>query len=128
MRVPRDTHLETGSGYDDYNRALKSLPRTRVIGSNNGAGTDGRKILVPFDKREAVTLKQAAGIADKSESTLRGWCEEHGLGRRIGGGTWSVSKVALAMFLDGDLKALRAYHAGDRTSELVAPFFRRLAA
>jgi hypothetical protein len=38
---------------------------------------------------------------------------------------WSVSKVALAMFLDGDLKALRAYHAGDRTSDLVAPFFRR---
>jgi hypothetical protein len=27
----------------------------------------------------------------------------------------SVSKVALAMFLDGDVKALRAYHAGDRT-------------
>jgi hypothetical protein len=28
-----------------------------------------------------------------------------------------VSKVALAMFLDGNEKALRAYHAGDRTSE-----------
>jgi hypothetical protein len=69
-------------------------------------------------------LRQAASIADKSESTLRAWCEEHGLGRRVGGGTWSVSKVALAMFLDGDLKALRAYHAGDRTSDLVAPFFR----
>jgi hypothetical protein len=25
-------------------------------------------------------------------------------------GPWMVSKVALAMFLDGDVKALRAYH------------------
>jgi hypothetical protein len=107
---------------------FRFLPRMIVIGSYNGANTDDRKILVPFDKREAITLRQAAAIADKSESTLRGWCEEHGSGRRIGGGTWPVSRVALAMFLDGDFKALRAYHAGDRTSELVAPFFRRLAA
>jgi hypothetical protein len=81
-------------------------------------------VLIPFDKREVITLRRAADIAGKSESTLRAWCEEHSLGRRIGGGTWSVSKVALAMFLDGDLKALRAYHAGDRTSDVVAPFFR----
>jgi hypothetical protein len=29
------------------------------------------------------------------------------------------------MFLDGEDRALRAYHAGDRTSELVAAYFRR---
>src|ERR1035441_6017407 len=86
-------------------RVLKSLPRRGVIGSY-GADTDGRKILSPFDKRECVSLQQAADIAGKSESTLRGWCDVHGLGRRVGGGTWSVSKVALAMFLDGDIKAL----------------------
>jgi hypothetical protein len=86
---------------------------------------DDRKILSPFDKRECISLKEAADIAGKSESTLRAWCDEHGLGRRVGGGTWSVSKVALAMFLDGDTKALRAYHAGDRTGELVAAYFRR---
>ena len=84
-----------------------------------------RKILSPFDKRECISLKTAATIAGKSETTLRAWCEVHGLGRRVGGGTWSVSKVALAMFLDGDTKALRAYHAGDRESELVAVYFRR---
>jgi hypothetical protein len=84
-----------------------------------------RKILSPFDKRESISLKEAAAVAGKSESTLRGWCEVHGLGRRIDGGTWSVSNVALAMFLDGDLRALRAYHAGDRTSELVVSYFRR---
>jgi hypothetical protein len=56
---------------------------------------------------------------------MRAWVEEHGLGRRIGGGTWSVSRVALAMFLDGDDRALRAYHAGDRNSELVMVYFQR---
>jgi hypothetical protein len=28
------------------------------------------------------------------------------------------------MFLDGDTEALRAYHAGDRASEIVATYFR----
>src|SRR3978361_1972334 len=84
-----------------------------------------RQILVPFDKRECISLKEAAGIAGKSESTMRAWVEEHGLGRRIGGGTWSVSRVALSMFLDGDGKALQAYHAGDRSSDLVSVYFQR---
>jgi len=87
---------------------------------------DERQILCPFDKNECISLKQAAAIAGKSESTMRGWCEAHGLGRRVGGGTWSVSKVALAMFLDGDLAALRAYHAGDRSSELVMQYYKRV--
>jgi hypothetical protein len=86
---------------------------------------DPRRILQPFDKREGISLKQAAGIAGKSEATMRGWAEVHGLGRRVGGGTWSVSRVALAMFLDGDKKALRAYHNGDRTTALVAGYFAR---
>ena len=47
--------------------------------------TDDRKIVSPFDKRECINLKEAADIAGKSESTLRAWCEEHGLGRHIGG-------------------------------------------
>jgi len=86
---------------------------------------DERQILQPFDKRECLTLKQAAAIAGKSESTMRNWCDWRGLGRRIGGGTWSVSKVALAMFLDGDVKALRAYHAGDRADPIVTAYFKR---
>jgi hypothetical protein len=84
-----------------------------------------RQVLVPFDKRECISLKEAAGIAGKSESTMRAWVEEHGLGRRIGGGTWSVSRVALSMFLDGNEIALRAYHAGDRRSGLVMAYFQR---
>jgi hypothetical protein len=55
---------------------------------------------------------------------MRVWCDNFGLGRRVGGGTWAVSKVALALFLDGNFKALREYHAGDR-SEIVAVYFAR---
>jgi hypothetical protein len=51
-----------------------------------------RRILQPFDKRECISLKESSGIVGKSESTMRAWVEEHGLGRRIGGGTWSVSR------------------------------------
>jgi hypothetical protein len=58
---------------------------------------DERKILSPFDKRECIDLRGAARTAGKSVSTMRAWCDEHGLGRRVGGGTWSVSRVALAL-------------------------------
>jgi hypothetical protein len=102
------------------NRALEIVtpPREAFLGGD-------RKMLTPFDRRECLSLKDAADIAGKSESTMRGWCEQHGLDRRVGGGTWSVSKVALTMFLDGDTKALRAYHAGDRSSELVIQYYNR---
>jgi hypothetical protein len=36
-----------------------------------------------------------------------------------------VSKVALALFLDDDLKALRAYHAGNRADPRVLAYFER---
>jgi hypothetical protein len=97
-----------------------------VVQLKSNPHSEERRILSPFDKRECLSLKEAADIAGKSESTMRNWCDVHGLGRRVGGGTWSVSKVALAMFLDGDAMALKAYHAGDRASDLVAPYFERL--
>jgi hypothetical protein len=81
--------------------------------------------LIPFDKREGFSLGEAATLAGKSVGTIRNWCLQHGLGRRVGGGTWVVSKVAFAMFLDGDIVALAAYQSGDRSSPLVAPYFER---
>jgi hypothetical protein len=87
-----------------------------VVQLKSNPHSEERQILSPFDKTECLSLKEAADIAGKSESTMRNWCGVHGLNRRIGGGTWAVSKVALAMFLDGDFAALRAYHAGDRTT------------
>ena len=91
----------------------------------NASTINERLILSPFDKRECLTLRQAAAVAGKSESTLRVWCEGYGLGRRVGGGTWCVSKVALAMHLDGNRKALRAYHAGNRSDPNVIYYFER---
>ncbi|RTL81894.1 MAG: hypothetical protein EKK29_17230 [Hyphomicrobiales bacterium] len=88
---------------------------------------DEPKVLVPYDKREAITLRTAAEIAGRSESTLRSWCQNDFIGRRVAGGPWQVSRPALLMFLDDDRKALRAYLAGDRESEIVLAYFRRAA-
>lgn len=82
-------------------------------------------VLVPFDAREGMTLAQAAKLAGKSETTVRNWCVQHSLGRRVGDGVWVVSRVALAMFLDGDKLALLAYHQGIRDGSLVIPYFER---
>ena len=59
------------------------------------------QVLVPFEKKEAIPLKEAAARAGRSESTIKNWCRDHHIGRRVGGG-WMVSQVALATFLDGD--------------------------
>ena len=83
------------------------------------------QVLVPFDAREAITLREAAKIAGRSESTLKSWCGLYFIGRRIVGGPWQVSTVALAALLDGNQAALRAYLAGDRGGPLVAPYFER---
>jgi hypothetical protein len=90
----------------------------------NGRRSD--RVLVPFNKREGMTLRQAALVAGKSESTLRNWCVDYGIGRRVGGGIWTVSRVALAMHLDGDRGALAAYLDGDRSVESVIAYFHRL--
>jgi hypothetical protein len=83
--------------------------------------------LIPFHKREALTLRRAAEIAGKSESTVRAWCDRHHISRRIAGGARSVSQVALTMLLEGDHDALAAYHDGARAQhELVARYYRRL--
>jgi hypothetical protein len=84
------------------------------------------RILIPYDNLEAVSLSIAARLASKCERTVRNWCGEFGLGRRIGG-HWAVSRVALAMYLDGNKDALAAYHDGARGHcELVAEYYRRL--
>lgn len=85
------------------------------------------QVLITYDRCEAITLRQAALIAGRSESTLRSWCQCHYIGRRVAGGHWMVSRPALQMFLDDDARALRAYLAGDRESEMVASYFRRAA-
>jgi hypothetical protein len=54
-------------------------------------------MLIPFDVAEAICLKDAAARAGKGQTTVRNWCRDHHIGRRVGGGTWMVGQVALAM-------------------------------
>ncbi|MGU3538894.1 helix-turn-helix domain-containing protein [Methylobacterium sp. A54F] len=81
------------------------------------------RCLIPFDRREGLTTAEAAERANRTERTIRMWCRDHDIGRHVANGPWLVSKVALAMFLNGDEGALRAYLAGDRGSERVASYF-----
>jgi hypothetical protein len=85
------------------------------------------RTLVPFADEERISVGKAAAIAGKSERTLRNWCIEHGIGRRVAGGVWAVSKVALAMLLDGELGKLAAYRdQGVRGSSApIAEYYRR---
>ncbi|KAB1068136.1 hypothetical protein [Methylobacterium planeticum] len=79
--------------------------------------------LVPFDRREGLTTAAATERAKRTERTIRMWCRDHNIGRHVAGGPWLVSKVALAMVLNGDAAALRAYLAGNRRSPAVASYF-----
>jgi hypothetical protein len=89
--------------------------------------TDARPhvhVLIPFDLDEAVTVAQAAQIAGRRPVTVREWAANYDIGRRVCG-RWMVSRVALAMHLDNDRNALKAYLMGDRESETVTGYFRR---
>jgi hypothetical protein len=81
-------------------------------------------VLMPFHRSEVLSIAEAAHIARRSVRTLRGWCLLHDIGRRIQG-RWAVSKVALAMLLDGNKEALAVYLEGDRSSPIVAEYFSR---
>jgi hypothetical protein len=83
----------------------------------------GPRCLIPFDRREGLTTAEAAERANRTERTIRMWCRDHDIGRHVAGGPWLVSKVALAMFLNDDATALRAYLTGDRRSPVVASYF-----
>jgi hypothetical protein len=80
-------------------------------------------ILQPYDPAEAITVTVAACRAGKSDRTVRNWCLDHRIGRRIAG-QWAVSAVALDMLLAGDDEGLQAYLAGDRASDRVVSYFR----
>jgi hypothetical protein len=98
-------------------------PVTKVTGGMEG--NPRPQVLIPFDRREALSLGQAAEIVGKSVETIRRWCALHDIGRRVGDGQWMVSRVALAMWLDRDRKALAAYLAGERDRPMVSVYFER---
>jgi hypothetical protein len=105
-----------------------SVPTLDLPGLDERMASEGASLhtLIPFAVEECLTIGQAATLAGKSQRTLRNWCVKHGIGRRIGG-VWAVSRVALAMVLEGDTDVLSAYHDGARAQyEPVASYFRRL--
>lgn len=86
---------------------------------------EGLHILRPFDRNEAMSVCEAAKFAGRSARTIQNWARDHHIGRRVADGPWLISKVALAMFLDGRRDLLKRYLAGDRTSDEVLDYFRR---
>ncbi len=83
-------------------------------------------VLSPYDKREAMSLKEAADRAGKSVSTIKNWCLNRGIGRRVAGGTWCVSRPALEMLLENDDAALLSYHSGNWADPIVKDYFERV--
>jgi hypothetical protein len=80
-------------------------------------------VLSPYQAAEAVTIVEAAVIARRSKRTVREWCARFDIGRRIAGGQWMVSRIALQMLLEGNKAALHAYLSGDRSSPLVTGYY-----
>jgi hypothetical protein len=98
-----------------------------VLARLDGLRANEPQILKPFYHPESCTIEQAREIIgpdNASLPTIRTWVNRFGLGRRVMG-KWIVSRVALLMHLENDRAALHAYHRGDRSSPLVAPYFRR---
>lgn len=70
-----------------------------------------------------IGIKQGAALAGVSPDTVRRWCIEYGIGRQLNKHTpWRVFPAPLLMARAADIKALEAYRAGDRTSDLVKPY------
>jgi hypothetical protein len=90
------------------------------------SGREVPQVLVPFSRSEGCSVEEAAENAGKSVRTMRLWCEQHHIGRRVGGGPWVVSRVALEMLLDGNNDALDAYLSGDRFCAPVVKYYERI--
>jgi hypothetical protein len=88
----------------------------------HASGPPRPAVLRPFDPAEAIRITKAATLAGKSERTIRNWCRERHIGRRIAG-QWAVSVVALDMLLAGDDEGLNAYLAGDRSSARIVSYY-----
>jgi hypothetical protein len=94
--------------------------------SSSQTATRSPNVLIPYDVREAISVASAARNAGKSETTTRTWCRRSHIGRRIGG-SWAVSRVALAMLIEDDMDALANYLDGARAQyDPVASYYRRL--
>jgi hypothetical protein len=79
----------------------------------------------PADPAEVMTIADLARLADISKKQAREWVAPHRLGRKVGG-RHKVSRVAAEMYVGGDTGAHDDYIHGDRTSERIVAWRRRL--
>ena len=86
-----------------------------------------REPLIPFDPREAMTVDAAAKIAGRDTRTIRNWCAESGIGRRIAGGPWAISKPLFFMLVEDRRRELADYLDGRPLSQIHVQYFERFA-
>jgi hypothetical protein len=80
----------------------------------------------PYNREEAIEVHWAAIEAARSDRAIRNWCDQFGISRRhLAGGRWMISRVALAMLMDGNSVVLDAYLGGQRQGERVASYYHR---
>ena len=126
------THLQTTPGRvgsspeHSLAQALGTQPLPNRARVSLDAYPAWPNVLVPYDERDAISVTVAARKAGKAVRTIRLWACMHGIGRRIAGGSWKISRVALQMLLDGDRVALDRYHAGNRKHPTVLAYFERM--
>jgi hypothetical protein len=76
--------------------------------------TNPSRALIPYNPAEGIPIKKAVAIAGRSQRTIRRWCADFGIGRRIANGNWIISRPALNMLIEGDHEALTGYLDGAR--------------
>ena len=81
--------------------------------------------LSPFRRDLVMTLSDASEHSGRSISTIRAWCAQHHIGRKVGG-AWLVDAVAFDLFIQGRLNALARYLSGDRKHPEIVEAFERL--
>jgi hypothetical protein len=84
-----------------------------------------RDVLVPFDPREAMTVDAAAKIAGRNARTIRNWCIESGIGRRMAGGPWAISRPLFFMFIEDKRRELTDYFDGRPLTQVHVEYFER---
>jgi hypothetical protein len=84
-----------------------------------------RVALVPFDPREAMTVEAAAKIAGRDTRTIRYWCAASGIGRRIAGGHWAVSRPLFFMRIENRHRELAVFFDGLPLTQVHVEYFER---
>lgn len=82
--------------------------------------------LIPYDAREAISVRAAAKQSGRCPATIKAWCHNYHIGRRVMGGNLEISRPALAMAQEGQWKILDLYLAGDRSSPEICRFYHGL--